>query len=243
MISFKRKTACLCCFSLLLALPLSASALNLYTEEYPPFNMSDAKTGALSGISVDKVVMLMQRANQAYSIKSMPWTRSYQMALQQEHSCVFSTTRTPEREAQFQWVGPLVHNNWVVFARADDSRVPKQLEDLRPYVVGGYQNDAVAEFLKHNGFEVDLAMNDADNPRKLLHKRFDFWATGEMLGTWLIQRSHLQGQIVPLFTFKQTDMYLACHLKMPAQKITYFNQILRQMERDGSTQAIERKYR
>lgn len=178
MISFKRNVVRLCCLSLLLVWPMSAAALNLYTEEYPPFNMKDAKTGALSGISVDKVAMLMQRANQAHNIKSVPWTRAYQLALQQEDSCVFSTTRTPEREAQFQWVGPLVQNNWMVFARADDSRVPKQLEDLRPYVIGGYQSDAVAEFLKHNGFEVDLAISDADNPRKLLHKRFDFWATG-----------------------------------------------------------------
>ncbi|WP_338849408.1 ABC transporter substrate-binding protein [Massilia sp. W12] len=223
----------------------SAAGLQLTTEEYPPFNMRELKSGAevLSGVSVDKVRELMRRAQQSYQINLYPWTRAYQLALVHDDSCVFSTTRTPEREALFKWVGPLVQNNWTVFARADDKRRPHKFEDLKPYVMGGYQTDAVGEYLKLQGLQVDLAASDSDNLRKLLSKRFDYWATGELAGHWLIKSHQLQGKIVPLFNFRHTSMYLACNIKMPQDKITQWNAILREMERDGTVEAIEKKYR
>lgn len=221
----------------------AANALNLVTEEYPPFNMRDVKSGAFNGIAVDKVKELMHRSKQAYSLKLFPWSRAYQLALQIEDTCVFSTTRTPEREALFRWVGPLVQNNWMIFARADDTRAPKSLDDMHGYVIGGYQSDAVGEYLRIKGYKVDLAAADADNPRKLLHNRFDFWATGEQLGAWIIAQGGYAGKILPLFTFKQTEMYLACNLKTEAKKIAAFNQIIAEMEKDGTMSAIELKYR
>lgn len=221
----------------------AAHPLVLVTEEYPPFNMSDAKTGALHGIAVEKVQEMMRRAQEKYTLNILPWTRAYQMGLQLEDTCVFSTTRTPEREPLFKWIGPLVNNPWMVFGRADDTRHPKKLEDLRPYVLGGYQTDAVGEFLKAQGFKVDLAVSDADNPKKLLHKRFDFWATGELLGKWLIKNGDYSGKIIPLFTFRHTEMYLACNIKMPAARVEKFNHILRDMAQDGVVEVIEQRYR
>ncbi len=230
------------CMLLCLLISLPSYGLILTTEDYPPFNMPDPKTGQLTGISVDKVVELMRRANEPYKLAPFPWARAYQMAIQMDDTCVFSTTRTPEREALFRWVGPLVMNDWIVFQRGDDQRKPKKLEDLRPFIIGGYNNDAVSEYLKLQHFKVDLANTDADNPAKLLHHRFDFWATGELLGHYLIKRHGLTGKITPLFKFKRTGMYLACRLTMPEQQIERFNQILREMERDGTSAAIERKY-
>ncbi len=238
-----------CCALFLLGSMFSVPAiadpgrLNLVTEEYPPFNMSEPSSGVLRGISVEKVLELMRRAKQPYTMSLFPWTRAYQMGMQIEDTCVFSTTRTPEREALFRWVGPLVRNNWTVFARVDDTRNPKALEDLRPYLIGGYQSDAVGEYLKQQGFEVDLAVAESDNPRKLMMKRFDFWASGELLGSWLIRSHGYVGKIHPLFNFRQTEMYLACHPKMASEKIDKFNQILRDMVKDGSAAAIEKKYR
>src|ERR1017187_2909507 len=106
----------------------SSAAITLTTEEYPPFNMTDSRTKLLTGISVDKVAELMRRAHEPNTISIYPWPRAYQMALETGDTCFFSTTRTPEREALFTWIGPLVHNDWAIFARADDTRKPKSLE-------------------------------------------------------------------------------------------------------------------
>ncbi|MBI3284773.1 MAG: ABC transporter substrate-binding protein [Burkholderiales bacterium] len=212
------------------------------TEDYPPFNIADPKNEEVSGISTDKVRELMRRAGETYSLRAYPWARAFQMAQQNTNTCVFSTTRTPEREPMFKWVGPLVKNNWVVFARADDHRHPKNLEELRPYVLGAYRKDAVGEFLITKGFKIELANVDADNPRKLLYRRFDFWATGELLGLSILKQQNLIGQIVPLFQFQQTELYLACHPDVPQQRIDLFNQLLLEMEKDGTVKAIEKRY-
>lgn len=220
----------------------SCAALTLTTEEYPPFNMMDARTKTLVGISVEKVTELMRRAHEPNTLDLYPWPRAYQMALQSGDTCVFSTTRTPEREALFAWIGPLVRNDWVIFARADDLRKPKSLADLHPYTLGGYNKDAVGEFLKLQGYKVDFADNDAQNVPKLLAKHIDFWATGELMGHYLAGKAGASIKIVPLFRFKQTELYLACNPSMAPAKVEEFNRILKDMDRDGASAAIERKY-
>ena len=217
-------------------------ALTLTTEEYPPFNMLDERTKEPTGITVDKVVELMRRAQEPFTITSYPWPRAYQMALQAENTCVFSTSRTPEREASFTWIGPLAKSDWAIFARADDVRKPKALEDVRPFIIGGYNNAATGEYLKLHGYKVDLAINDALNLQKLLRNRIDFWATGELLGKYLIGKEGLTGQIVPLFKFELSELYMACNRAMDPQRAERFNRILKEMDRDGSSAAIERKY-
>jgi polar amino acid transport system substrate-binding protein len=221
----------------------SALGLTLTTEDYPPFNIVDAKTQMVSGISAEKISELMKRAKQTYTITAFPWVRAYQMGQREKDTCVFSTTRTPEREALFQWVGPLVRNNWYIFARQGDIRAPKNMQELKPYSIGAYRGDAIAEYLIKNGFKVDLAKVDEENPQKLLNNRFDFWASGELLGLSILKKKNLQDKISPIFLFNQTDMYLACNLNIDKNKISLFNKILQDMDRDGSNLAIENKYR
>jgi polar amino acid transport system substrate-binding protein len=83
------------------------------------------------------------------------------MAKNNLDTCVYSTSRTPGREELYKWVGPLVSNNWVLFARADDVRRPKSLEDLRPYTIGTYSNDAIAEYFSLKGFSTELAATES----------------------------------------------------------------------------------
>jgi len=220
----------------------ASAALTLTTEEYPPFNMLDERTKEPTGITVEKVVEVMRRAREPFTITSYPWPRAYQMALQMDNTCVFSTSRTPEREALFTWIGPLAKSDWTIFARATDVRKPRSLEDVKPFVIGGYNNAATGEYLKLHGYKVDLAIDDSLNMQKLLRNRIDFWATGDLLGKYLIGKAGLTGQIVPLFKFELSELYMACNLAMSPQRAEKFNRILKEMDRDGSSAAIERKY-
>lgn len=217
--------------------------LILTTEDYPSFNIINPDTQEINGISTEKLIELMHRAGERITINAYPWARSYQMGQKDPNTCVFSTTRTPQRENLFKWVGPLVKNNWVIFARADDKRRPKKLDDLRSYVIGAYRKGAVSEYLTYNGFNIDIANYDAENPRKLLYGRFDFWATGGRLGLTLIKNQGLTGKIVPLFQFNQVELYLACNPAIEQSRIDRFNHILREMEKDGTVAAIENKYK
>jgi polar amino acid transport system substrate-binding protein len=220
----------------------SSTALTLTTEEYPPFNMTDAQTGRPAGIAVDKVVEMLHRANEPFTITSYPWSRAYEMALKLDETCVFSTSRTPEREAMFTWIGPLARSDWAIFARASDVRRPKTLEEVRPFMIGSYLGAATGEYLNLHGYKVDLSNNEAQNIPKLVNHRIDYWATGELLGRYMIGKAGLTGQIVPLFKFELSELYVACNRGMTAQRAEKFNRILREMDRDGTNAMIERKY-
>jgi hypothetical protein len=89
--------------------------------------MLDEHTEVPTGITVDKMVELMHRAHEPFTITSSPWSRAYQLALQTEDTCVFSTSRTREREALFTWIGPLEKSDWAVLARANHTWKPLSL--------------------------------------------------------------------------------------------------------------------
>lgn len=218
-------------------------AVTIATEDYPPFNFVDPQTKTVIGISADKVNALMQRAGMRYKIESYPWTRAYQMALQSADTCAMSMVRNSERENLFRWVGPLGVNTWYIYSRATPLPSAKSIEDLRPYTIGVYRNSAIGTYLQQQGFKLDWANYDAENPRKLIYGRFDYWASGELMGQYHIIRADLQGQIVPIFKFHSAEMYLACNLAVPASTVTKLNQTLKEMDRDGTNAAIDRKYR
>ncbi|MBC3936938.1 substrate-binding periplasmic protein [Undibacterium rugosum] len=219
------------------------NSLVITTENYPPFNIVDPKNQEISGISTDKVRELMRRAGETITIKAYPWSRAFKMGQEDLDTCVYSTTRTAEREALFKWVGPLVKNNWYFFARADDERQIKSLESMHSYVVGTYHDDAVEKYLASNGFKTDPANYDGENPKKLIAKRIDFWATGELLGLYILKEQGMTQSVKPLFKFNQTEMYLACNLKIDQKRIDNMNKVLQAMEKDGTNLAIERKYK
>ena len=218
-------------------------AITLATEDYPPFNYVDEQSRKIVGISADKVQILMQRAKLDYTIDAYPWTRAYQMAIQSPDTCVFSTVRNAEREKLFRWVGSLGNNNWMIYVRSTTTSSAQTLEDLRPYTIGAYRNSAIGTYLQELGFNIDWANYDAENPRKLVYGRFDYWASGELMGQYHINEARLQGQIIPLFKFHSADMYLACNLTVPLSTINKLNQILKEMDKDGTSAAIDKKYR
>ena len=221
--------------------PAAARELLLTTENYPPFNMQEEGSQRIVGISTDIVRRLMVRAGVDYSIKFLPWQRAYGMALKQQGTCVFSTTRTAEREPLFKWVGPLVTNDWVFFGRADTELTITSLEDAKPYVVGGYKGDATALFLEQQGFDMDLASHDHVNPAKLAAGRFELWATGNHLGPFLAQQAGVE--IRPLFTFRETIMGLACNRDVDDDLIAQLNTLLQDMIEDGSVAEVMAAYR
>lgn len=168
------------------------------------------------------------------------------MGLEEKNTVVFSTTRTPEREALFKWVGPLVSNDWVFFAKKGSTIKINSLDDARKYSVGGYNGDATSEFLLKEKFEkgknIQLATNEKQNALKLETGRIDLWATGSQLGPW-IAKTEKTGKVVPLYTFKKTEMYAAFNKDTDEALIKKLNETLDKMKKDGSVGKLFEKYK
>jgi polar amino acid transport system substrate-binding protein len=230
----------LLCVGVLWSASAWAGGLVVTTEDAPPFNYSTDDGKTVVGSATEAVQEMFKRTGMEHSITLYPWTRAIKMARTDKDTCVYSTTRTEEREKDFLWVGPVAASNWVFFARADSDIKLESFEDARKFKIGGYRGDALALYLKALKFAVDESYYDDQNAKKLEGGRIDLWATGSQNGPYFAAKKNVK--IKPLLAFKQTELYLACNLSVPPDTIARLNATLKAMAKDGTTDRINKKY-
>jgi polar amino acid transport system substrate-binding protein len=155
---------------------------------------------------------------------------------------VFSTSRTPEREALFQWIGPLREVDWTLYGLAGHSFQLATLDDAKGLRIGGYTGDVRAQYLAARGFTVDTAADNFSNPRKLVGGRIDLWVTSHQLASGVLAHEGLSGKIVPVLTFHTSRAYLACNKAVPEETVAAMSAAMAAMVKDGTSAAIDRKY-
>lgn len=91
-----------------------AVSFHLVTENFPPLNMTNngtsyARNDRVSGFTTDIMRKLFETAGHEVNFTLMSdWDEAYNSAKDTSGYGVYSTFRTPERENNFQWVGPSV---------------------------------------------------------------------------------------------------------------------------------------
>lgn len=214
--------------------------LYLTTETRSTYGGQASRPAA--GAATDTVRAVMARAGIVHSLDPLPWKRAYNTALERADACVYPTSRIPERERQFKWVGPISQIDWVLMARADRGMQLRSLDDARGLRIGTYHGDVRDQYLHARGFDVDPVTDDLANPRKLMLNRVDLWATSIQRATGTVKRLGYTGKIVPVLTFNRTSLYLACNHAVPDALVARMNEALASMERDGSRRAILEKH-
>ncbi len=213
--------------------------LILVTEYGPPVNMPDP-AGGVTGLSADLLRAILDDAHIPYSMALYPWARAYGMALSNQNTCVFSATDTVERHDLFKWVGPLAHNEWMLFGRRDSQKLTN-LEDAKGHQIGGYIRDVVTDYLKERGLTVDEASDDSLNLKKLMGHRIEYWADGALTARFF---AHLSGvtDLVPILKIKDVTISLACNKSVSDGRIDLMNSLLRKLYDDGRAAAIIARY-
>lgn len=223
------------------AFTVQAAELRIVTESFPPYQMEDAK-GHVYGLAADKIHALLKRVHQPYKMEILPWKQAFDLAKSQPNICVFSTTRTLDRELVFRWVGPIGYSDWTMYALRSRHYQFKLLEDFKSLKIGSYQGDIRDAFLRQNGFKPDAAAHDLLNLDRLLQKKIDVWVSDRFTASGMIARRHLQQEVVPVFSFNRVDLYLACHPETQRGLIETLNKTLLLMNADGSSERLEKRY-
>lgn len=230
--------------AMLLATGATAPAvppLIITTEHSPPASMMVG--GQAAGREGEKIREMLARAGYAYKIDMLPWKRAFTMAQRDRYTCVYSTSRTPEREQKFKWIGPTDEAEWVLMGRAGRQYNVHSLDDARKLRIGTYNGDARDEFLRARGFEVDGALDNADNPKKLMLGRIDLWAVGVRNRDFSAMAQFATPEaIVPVLTFHHVQVYLACNPSVPDAMVARMNEALDAMRKDGTFTRLEKKY-
>ena len=190
------------------SLPLQAMPLTINTEEYPPFNYADDQ-GQIIGSATTLLRNALRQADIEAYFRLLPWARAYTEARLSDNHCVYSTTRTHEREALFQWIGPLVVNEWAAFSLAERELDVTSLSELRDWRVGSFREDAVGDYVASSGSNVLLAPSERENIARLKAGLLDVIVTGKATGEFMAQEQNIA--LEHLFTFHRAPLYLACH--------------------------------
>ena len=213
----------------------------------PPFNVSVSGTNyardeGVTGISSDILRAVCGRAEvECQQILRFPWQRVYQQTLDDAGYGLFSTARTAEREGLFKWVGPIASNEWVLFSKGDSSIQLNSLDDARRYRIGGYKGDAKTQFLLDRGLEVQTALRDSENVKKLERGQIDLWVTSNQAGRFVARQEGVENlkMVQKLHT---ADLYLALNLQTSDELVQKLQSALDSLRAEGALKSIEARY-
>ncbi len=237
------------CF-LLLFLSLLGHAKNtdfhLVTENFPPLNMTNngtayARNDRVSGFATDIIRHLFDRTGFAVSFTLMSsWDEAFGSAKDTDGYGVYSTFRTPDREDEFHWVGPLYDEHWIILAPESSDVNIDSLEDLKTYKVGSYTADALTELLRENKVNVLPAASDAVNVIKLKAGLIELWASSSLTGPYTAANFNVP--IKHVHTFKETSLWLAMNKNTDPAVVDKLNQGLKIMHQSGEIQRMIDSY-
>jgi polar amino acid transport system substrate-binding protein len=158
------------------AAPVQTAKLRIMTEEYPPFNYTDAG-GNLVGSSTEIVKGIINKLGENIAIEVMPWAQAYDIVLLEPDTALYSMARTPERENLFMWVGPIgSYENWLYAKKGSSTRVSNLDEAKTVNAIAVVKDEAGQQKLAQQGF-INFVYTDstADGLKKLAAGQADLW--------------------------------------------------------------------
>ncbi len=169
-----------------------------------------------------------------------PWSKILEQAQTKPGYAIYTTVRTPEREPNFKWVGPITRNDWIFVAKTDSSIEIKNLDDAKKLRVGGYKGDAKAKFLESKGFSLITSLQDQRLLDKLNKGQIDVWATSDPAGPQLAQKHNVP--VKKVFIIQRKDLYLAVNKQVPDEIIDKLQKAYEKMAQEGVVKQIEERF-
>ena len=214
--------------------------LTIYTEDSPPGNYE--KNGRPEGMAVEIVREILRRLGQRTEIEIVPWARGYDMALSQPNVALFSTTRLPQRENLFKWVGPLYTQTWGFYAKKGSGMEIDSIEEAKHVSgIGTYLNDAKELFLKKLGFKNLVSTNrNISNIRHVLDNRIDLWVSSDFNMPYLARKAGVDPDRLELvYPFRTVENYIAFSKGTPDAVVDRWQKTLDRIKADGTYQKLK----
>ena len=208
--------------------PVQTNKLRVLTEEYPPYNYT-GDNGTLTGSSTALVKAIIGKLGLDTKIEVLPWAQAYEQVLSNPNVALFSTARTPEREGDFMWVGPLgSYENWLYAKKGSMVRVNSLDEAKAVSSIAAVKDEAGQQKLARLGF-INFAFTDstADGLRKLMSGEADLWLGTQADVELVAKKAGVDAtQIEPAVFVHKVDLYIAFNKNMPAATVEQWQKAL-----------------
>ncbi|MBT3879834.1 MAG: transporter substrate-binding domain-containing protein [Candidatus Scalindua sp.] len=214
----------------------------ILTEEFPPYNFTDNEK--ISGISTEIVREILKKVNHPDKLEVLPWMQGYNLLQEENNIILFSTTRSPMREDLFKWVGPLVPNNTVFFAKKGSGISISSMDDARKVKsIGVYKDDFGELLLKKKGFNnLNSELDNKLNVKKLAEGKIDLWIINELTGKHMARKVGLEDKIEKVYAVQKDYMYIAFSKSTPDTVIKEWQNVLDTIKADGTYAQIFSKW-
>jgi len=231
------------CLLSLFTLGAVAADLRMLTDHHPPLHFE--QDHELVGFGVDVVRALATRTGDQVRLEQLPLLRALSVASAAADTAAFTVLRTAEREAHYQWVGPLLEVETALFAGEGHARPVHSLQEAgalgritvpRKWLAYGY--------LQQQGLSNLYGVETPEQMMRLLRLgRTDLVVADTLTLTALARESGLEpGKLryqMPLMT---QGAYIAFSPMTDARKVARWQQALDDMARDGSLQQLKHRW-
>lgn len=209
--------------------------LTIYTENSPPG--SYVEEGRLQGPAVRVVEEILRRLGLKSTIQVVPWARGYHLARTQPNVALFATSRLPQREALFKWVGPLYIQRWGFYAPRQAALDIQTMEEARAVArIGTYRQDAKEAYLKSLGFRNLVSTNNnIGNVRHLMEGEIDMWVSSDFNMPWIVRYAGYDPRDLKLvLSLKTVGNYIAFSPLTADHIVACWQETLDAIRRDGT---------
>ena len=191
--------------------PTQPAKLRILTEEYPPFNYTDAG-GNLVGSSTEAVKGIINKLGENITIEVLPWAKAYETVTLEPDTALYSMARTAERENQFMWVGPIgSYENWLYAKKGSNIRCGSLDEAKAVKSIAVVKDEAGQQKLAQQGcINFMYADSTADGLKKLVAGEVDLWlGTGADVDLVAKQAGVDPAEIEAVAFVHKVDLYIA----------------------------------
>lgn len=223
---------------------VTAEPLTLVTSHYPPYCMEE--DGQAKGVAVELVKEAFARMQQDIRIVFVPFVRAIDMVKTGQADAIFPFALRQDRKQFFHYTTEkLLVDPGALFVRADSTLVfDGDYAKLAPYTLGmqrgTYQGDAFMQAIQTYQLKIDEAMDQENNVRKLVAKRFDIAVGPRLLVLDAARRVNEAANIRLLYSgVSEGDAYVA--FSVPAKRdalVEQLNQTFKKMRQDGTYRRI-----
>lgn len=245
MVSFLRSFLLLS-FLLFFAVPAFASGLYIMAEEYPPYSYH--VDGEARGLIVELVKLIQERlGEQPSKIVFYPWARGYKNLQTGTGDVLFPMAMTPERSAQFKFVGPVFWDDVYFYGRKGCGIELKTVEDAKKAgMIAVTRDDVFHHNLVNMGFtNLDVSSSQVFDFMKLNKGRVALVPMGRKALQYLgrqhpeLHVEELERLGPPVFF---TTAYIAFARKTPDEVIRKWQAVLDELKSEGVWQEVVDRY-
>lgn len=223
--------------------------ITIFTEQFPPYNFLEEDN--IVGINHDIVKRACEIADLRCEFKLFPWQRAMALAQSKRFAGLISTSRLPEREVHFQWVGPLVSSPACFYklAKRSDIHIYNH-QQLKKFTVGLHKGDVYEQILQSWGLEehkhyINYSEKFAEITAFKLGKLDLFIASANTLQFHIDNKRLQADEVKPAYHINDDKLlgnFLALNNALPNVMVVKLQQAIDSMKQNGEIDSIKRNY-